>query len=58
MTDWKKAAAAIAPDIPADALERSLKPLETLEGAFRPLIARIPFETEPAYVLLVPEEER
>jgi hypothetical protein len=55
MADWKSAAKALAPDMPPDAAERAAKPLETLEAAFRPLVAAIPLETEPAYVLLVPD---
>jgi hypothetical protein len=58
MTDWKKIATAVAPDIPQEAVDRAVKPLETLEGTFRPLIARIPLETEPAYVLLAAGEEQ
>jgi hypothetical protein len=57
MHDWKKAAEAFAPDMPADAVERAVKPLEGLDAAFRPLIARIPLETEPASVLLIAQEE-
>lgn len=51
--DWKTAAQALAPDIPADAIEKIAPSLDKLEAAFRPLPARIPLETEPAYVLLV-----
>ena len=57
MTDWKQVAAAFAPDMPADAVERAAQPLEKLEQVFRPLLARIPLETEPAYVLLLPEDK-
>jgi hypothetical protein len=57
MPDWKKAAEAFAPDMPADAVERAAKPLDTLEAAFRPLVARIPLETEPASVLLITRGE-
>jgi len=41
----------------ADAVERAAQPLEKLEQVFRPLLARIPLETEPAYVLLLPEDK-
>ena len=58
MTNWKQAAAAFAPDMPADAVERAVQPLEKLEAAFRPLLARIPHETEPAYVLLLAPEDK
>lgn len=57
MTDWKLAAKAIAPDIPEEAVERARQPLAALEAAFRPLVAAIPHETEPACVLLVQCEE-
>jgi hypothetical protein len=57
MTDWKLAARALAPDMPPDAADRAAKPLDALETAFRPLVTGIPIETEPAYVLLVPEKE-
>ena len=49
-------ARAIAPDIPEEALTRITPPLEALELAFRPLVDRIRFETEPAYLLLVARE--
>ncbi len=44
MTDWKR-------DIPPDAIERITPSLEALEAAFRPLLAKLPFMTEPAVTL-------
>lgn len=52
MKDWKAAAAALAPDVPGDAVDRIVQPLSLLETQFRPLVARIPLGTEPAYALL------
>ncbi len=51
--DWKLVAAALAPDIPAESVERLLPTLNALEAAVRPLLAKIPAEGEPAYVQLV-----
>ncbi len=51
--NWKVIAAALTPDIPAGDLDRVIVPLEGLEAQFRPQVARLPLETEPAYVLLV-----
>jgi hypothetical protein len=58
MTDWKQVAAALAPDVPADAVERAIKPLERLDADFRRLVGDIPLETEPAFVMLVHGEDR
>jgi len=55
--DWKSLAAGLAPDIPAQDLDRVLKPLESLEQQFRPLVARMPLETEPSYTLMVQPEK-
>ena len=54
--DYRKLAAALAPDIPAAELDRVIQPLESLEAAFRPLTAQIADETEPAYTLTLPTE--
>ncbi|MBK5294184.1 MAG: hypothetical protein JJE04_21210 [Acidobacteriia bacterium] len=56
-TNWKAIAALLAPDIPAGDLERVTVPLEGLEAQFRPQVARIPLETEPAYLMAVVPEE-
>ena len=55
--DWKSAAAAYAPDIPPEQLEKITPSLDGLEAAFRPLVSKLPLETEPAYVLLVAREK-
>lgn len=55
MTDWKLAAAARCPEIPAAEVERIVPVLESLEAAFAPLTARIPVECEPAAVFRVSE---
>ena len=48
MTDWRLAAAARCPEIPAAEVERIAPVLEALEAAFVPLAAHIPIECEPA----------
>ena len=55
--DWKAAAQAFAPDIPAEAVERIAPSLAAIEAAFTPLVARIPLETEPAPVMLLAREK-
>ncbi len=55
--DWTAAAAAHAPDIPADQLARITPSLDALEAAFRPLVERLTHETEPAPVMLVAREK-
>ena len=55
--DWKAAATAFAPEIPADQLEKITPSLDALEAAFRPQMERLPVETEPAYVLLLAREK-
>jgi hypothetical protein len=50
MTDWKLLAEAQNLDIPADELPRVTAPLGALEAAFRPLIADLPPDLEPAVV--------
>ncbi|MBM3797434.1 MAG: hypothetical protein FJW31_26065 [Acidobacteria bacterium] len=55
--DWTAAAAAIAPDIPADQIARITPSLDALEAVFRPLVAAIPYETEAAPVMLVAREK-
>lgn len=54
--DYRKLAAALAPDIPAAELDGVVKPLESLEASFRPLVAQLADETEPAYTLKLPTE--
>jgi hypothetical protein len=57
MRDWKAIAKAVAPDIPAEQVDRIAPPLDALETAFRPIVHTSPHETEPAYVLLVARED-
>jgi len=54
--DYRKLAAALAPDIPAEELDRAVQPLEALEAAFRPLTAGLADETEPAFTVKLPTE--
>jgi hypothetical protein len=42
MTDWRKIAAGVAPDIPAEDVEKIVPVLEALERTFEPLRAAIP----------------
>jgi hypothetical protein len=56
MTDWKLAAQARCPDIPADEVNRIVPVLETLEAAFAPLAARLPVDAEPAAFSAEPRE--
>jgi len=51
--DWKSVAAAVAPDMPAEAVDRCASALTSLDALFRPLANQLPFDTEPAYLLLV-----
>ncbi len=55
--DWKAAAAAFAPDVPPEQLEKIITSLDALEAAFQPQVAKLPLEIEPAYVLLVAREK-
>jgi hypothetical protein len=50
MTDWNLLAEAQSLDIPAEELSRVTAPLGALEAAFRPLIADLPPDLEPAVV--------
>jgi len=54
--DYRTLAAALAPDIPQAELDGVIKPLDSLEAAFRPLTAQLADETEPAYTLTLPTE--
>ncbi len=51
MTDWKTVAQARGLDIPDEALDGIAPALNALEAAFRPLVARLPCDVEPALVL-------
>lgn len=51
MTDWKTVARARGLDIPDEALDGIAPALNALEAAFRPLVARLQGDVEPAVVL-------
>lgn len=57
MKDFKLLAAGHGLTIPEDELERISLVLTGLETAFRPLVASIPLETEPAVAFACPPEE-
>jgi hypothetical protein len=48
---WKQIAAGNGVPVPEGELEKFAASLTALEAAFRPLIATIPLEVEPAIVL-------
>jgi hypothetical protein len=54
--NWKLRARALAPKMPEEAAERAAVPLQGLEDAFRPLVAELTDDVEPAYVLLLHPE--
>jgi hypothetical protein len=56
MTNWTKIAEGRALRIPAEELERVAPALDALEAAFRPLVATIPHELEPAIVFRAAED--
>jgi hypothetical protein len=56
MSDWKAVASALAPEIPADQLERVTGPLASLEAEFRPLAAGLPVHVDPAFGVAMDEE--
>jgi hypothetical protein len=51
MTNWPALAAARGLDIPPAAVENIAPSLDSLEQAFRPLLARLPLTVEPAITL-------
>jgi hypothetical protein len=57
MKDFKLLAAAHGLDVPEHDLARISDVLTGLEAAFRPLVAPIPLETEPALTFTCPPEE-
>jgi len=58
MRDWKAIAAGIGPDIPPEARDRAVASQERVDGAFRPLVRKIPLVAEPAFVSLrFPEDQ-
>lgn len=54
--DYRQIAAALSTGIPAGEIDGVVKPLEGLEESFRPLVAELADETEPAYLLVLPTE--
>lgn len=48
--DWKALAAASGAGIPAQEIDRTTKPLEGLERAFRPLADSLEYDDEPATI--------
>lgn len=48
--DWKSLAKSRQLNIPDEALDRAAGPLDGLERAFRPLVATIPDDIEPAII--------
>jgi hypothetical protein len=58
MKDFKLLAAGHGLDIPEDDLARITAVLAGLETAFRPLVATIPLETEPALSFSCSPEEQ
>ena len=58
MTDWKKLAPLLAPDIPEDAADRAAAAVAKLEEIFIPRARTIPLDTDPACMPQVePEPE-
>lgn len=57
MTDWKSVAAAIAPDIPPDQLERIGPLLDRMRAAFLEQTHSVGVEIEPSYIQAVQEME-
>lgn len=58
MRDWKQVAEGFGAEIPDRDLDRVAASLAAVEEAFRPLVGKIPLETEPAYLpLRLPEVE-
>jgi hypothetical protein len=51
MRNWKQMAVAGRFEIPDEELNQIVPVLEALDASFRPLVKKIPVETEPAFVL-------
>ncbi len=58
MTDWKAVAAAIAPDIPEEQIERIAPLLDAMRGRLFEQTGRIGKVTEPCYIQAVQEMEQ
>lgn len=50
MTDWKMVAAALAPDIPAEALDKATGPLKPLEESFARALAQFDNTADSAVI--------
>ncbi len=57
MKNWKRIAEIEGFDIPEPELERAAPVLDGLEAAFRPLVANIPHDVEPATAFQAAPEE-
>jgi hypothetical protein len=57
MKDWKKIAGASELQIPEADFARITPALDSLEKAFRPLVASLPSTLEPAFIFDIPLEE-
>ena len=51
MTDWIALSRARGLDIPEDQVAQIAPSMEALEQAFRPLLAKLPYDLEPAITL-------
>lgn len=51
MPDWKMLAAARGLKLTDEEIARISGPLDGLEAGWRPLLGRIPYETEPAVIM-------
>ncbi len=58
MRDWKAAAKALIPDLPAPDADRISAPLDALEETFRPLARDLPPALEPDFTFQADEEGR
>jgi hypothetical protein len=56
MKNWTKLAEAMRPEIPTGDLDLVTPPLDALESAFRPLLAKLPYDVEPAVVFRAVED--
>jgi len=54
--DWNGIVAASGLGIPAEDVERIVKPLESLDAAFRPLAGTLTFMDEPATIFDAAED--
>ncbi|HLJ13537.1 MAG TPA: hypothetical protein VKV15_03505 [Bryobacteraceae bacterium] len=57
MKNWKQAALAFELNIPEADLETLAPALNAIEKAFRPLISKIPIETDPAVTFFAAPED-